>query len=45
MFTRCSFDSTENKLDCYRGRDCMERFYKDLKKRTIKIINYEKKRK
>ena len=43
MFTRCSFDATENKLDCYRGRDCMERFCKDLKKRAIKIINYEKK--
>ena len=23
MFTECSFDITKNKLDCYRGKDCM----------------------
>ena len=32
-----------NKLDCYRGKDCMERFCKDLKKHAAKIINHEKK--
>ena len=31
MFIQCSFDITKNKLDCYRGKDCMERFCKDLK--------------
>ena len=25
MFTNCLFDSTKNKLDCYKGKDCMER--------------------
>ena len=25
-FTHCSFDARENKLDCYRGKDCMKRF-------------------
>ena len=24
MFTKCSFDATENKLDYYRGRDCIK---------------------
>ena len=43
FFTHCSFDSTKNKLGCYRGKDCMERFCKDLKEHTTKIMNYEKK--
>ena len=29
FFTNCSFDATKNKLDCYRGKDCMERSCKD----------------
>ena len=49
IFANYSFDSTElystkNKLDCYRSKDCMERFCKDLKKHSTRIINYEKKR-
>ena len=43
LFTNCSFDITKNKLDCYRGKYCMERFCKDLKKGATKIINYEEK--
>ena len=43
MFTHCLFDDTKNKLDFYRGKDCIERFCKDLKEHTTKIINYEKK--
>ena len=43
MFTHCSFDDTKNKLDYYRGKGCKERFYKDLKEHTTKIINYGKK--
>ena len=31
LFTHCSFDLTKNKLDCCRGKDCMERLWKDLK--------------
>ena len=31
LFTHCSFDLTKNKLDCYRGKTCMERFSKDVK--------------
>ena len=30
MFIHCSFNATKNKLHCYRGTDCMERFCKDL---------------
>ena len=43
LFTNCSFDSTKNKLDCYRGKDCMEKLGKILKGHATKIINYEKK--
>ena len=26
LFTNCSFDSEKSKLDCYKGKDCTERF-------------------
>ena len=45
LFTHCSFNLTKNKLDCYRGKDCIKRFCKDLKEHATKIINYEKKKK
>ena len=41
---QCSFDSTKHMLDCYRGKDFMERFCKDIKEHATKIINYEEKR-
>ena len=44
LFTNCSFDSAKNKLDCHRGKDCMEKFCQNLKEHTTKIINYEKKK-
>ena len=28
LFTNCSFHGTKNKLVCYLGKDCMERFCK-----------------
>ena len=43
LFTSCSFDPTENKLDCHRDKDCLERFCKNLKEHATKIINYKKK--
>ena len=43
MFTRCSFDEKENKLNYDRGKDCIEKLCKKLTERAIKIINYEKK--
>ena len=44
LFTNCSFESTKNKLDCYKGKDCMESFCKDLREHTLKIVNFERKR-
>ena len=43
FFTHCSFYATKNKLSFYRGKDCMNRLCKDLRKEVIKIINYETK--
>ena len=43
MFTRCSFDKKENKLNYYRGKDCIEKLCKKLKERAMKIVDYEKK--
>ena len=43
IFTHCSFDKSKNKLNYYRGEDCMKKFYKDLREHATKIINYEKK--
>ena len=43
LFTHCSFDTTKNKLDYYRVKNCMKNFSLDLKEHATKIINYEKK--
>ena len=43
MFTHCSFDPTKNKLDCYRAKDYMEMFCKDLREHVTRIINFVKK--
>ena len=43
MFIRCSFDEKENKLNCYRGKDCIIKACKELKECTMEIINREKK--
>ena len=43
MFTRCSFDKKGNKLNYYRGKDCIEKLCKKRKECAVKIINYEKK--
>ena len=32
MFTRCSFDEKENKLNYCRGKDCIEKLCKKLKR-------------
>ena len=44
LFTRCPFDTAKNKLDYYRGKNCMKNFCLDLKEHATKIINYERKR-
>ena len=42
LLTHCSFDKTKNKLDYYRGEDCMKKFCLNLREDATKIINYEK---
>ena len=44
LFTHCSFNATKDKLDCYKGKDCMERFCKDLKEYPTKIFDQQKKK-
>ena len=44
IFTSCSFDESKNKLNYYRGNDCMKKFCEDLRTHATKIINYEKKK-
>ena len=44
LFTQCSFDTTKNKLDYYKGKSCMKNFCLDLREHVTKIINYKKKK-
>ena len=44
IFTSCSFDESKNKLNYYRGNDCMKKFCQDLRIHATKIISYEKKK-
>ena len=43
LFTCCSLDTTENKLDYYQGKKCIKNFCLNLREHLTKIINYEKK--
>ena len=43
-FTHCSFDATENKLDYYRGKNCMKNFCLGLREHAETIVNNEKKK-
>ena len=42
LLTYCSFDTTKNKLDKYRRKNCMKNFSLDLREHATKIMNYEK---
>ena len=44
IFTSCLFDESKNKLNYYRGNDCMKKFCEDLRIHATKIINFEKKK-
>ena len=44
LFTYCSFGESKNKLNYYKGDDCMKKLCKDLRGHATKIINYEKKK-
>ena len=41
LFSHCLFDKTKNKLDYYRGKNCMKNFSLDLREHAEKITNYE----
>ena len=43
MFTRCSFDKKENKLNYYRGKDSLERLCTKFKESAMEIIEFEEK--
>ena len=43
LFRQCSFDTSKNKFDYYRGTNCMKNFCLTLREHATKIINYEKK--
>ena len=42
MFTKCSFDETENKFDYYRGIDSIKKCCEEIRNHATEIINYEK---
>ena len=42
LLTNCLFDAAKNNLDCYRDKDCMEKFCQDLREHAMRIVNYEK---
>ena len=44
MCTISFFRSIENQHDVYRGKDCMKMFCGFLRKHTIKINNFKKKK-
>ena len=43
LFTHFSFDKTKNKLDYYRGKNCIRNFCLDLGEHVSKIIMKRKK--
>ena len=43
LFTDCLFDEKNNKLDHYRGKDCLKKFCQDLKKQAKSIVDFGKK--
>ena len=43
LIRQCSFDEKNNKIDYYRGKDCLKNFCQDLKKQAKSIVDYEKK--
>ena len=44
MYPVFSFKGIENKLDVYRGKDCMKIFCELLTEHTIKMIKFKKKK-
>ena len=38
----CSFDATKSRHSFFRGKDCLEKFCKDVKELAVEISNYRK---
>ena len=38
IFTHCLFDESKNKINHYRGDDCMKKFCKDLREHSTKMV-------
>ena len=45
VYAQCSFDDNKNKLDHYRGEDCIEEFTVHLKNHATNILDCEQKKK
>ena len=43
LITHCSFDEKNNTKDYYRVKDCLRKFFQDLKKQGKSIVDFEKK--
>ena len=44
LYTHCSFDKIKNKLDYYRGDNCIEKFCKDLREHATKQLIMKRKK-
>ena len=44
IFTHCSFNKSNNKLNYYRSQNCMKKCSEDSREQVSKLINYEKKK-
>ena len=44
MSTISLFKRQENKLDIYRGKDCMKKICESLREHAMKIITFKKKK-
>ena len=44
LFTNCSFDTTKNKLDYYRGKNCMKNLCQDLREHATKKLIMRRKK-
>ena len=43
ILTKCSFDAIKNKLNYYKGIDCIKKFCKMLKNHAMETISHEEK--
>ena len=44
MFTKCTLNEKENKLNYYRGKNCIKKLCKKLKELAMKIVSHQEKK-